>query len=390
MQKRIPAVYMRGGTSKGVFFHAADLPPDPSIRDAVILAAYGSPDPDRRQVDGVGGAVSTTSKVAIISPSESADYDVVYNFGQVSIDRPIVDFKGNCGNISSAVGPFAVDEGLVPATEPITRVRIHQKNTDKLIVAEVPVKNGRFDENGDYSISGVPGTGAKITLRFDDPGGALTAKLFPTGNTSDTIEVPDVGNVEVTIIDAANPVVLLQASAIGLSGIEIDEIDSDASVQKKLENIRCVVAVKIGLAETMEEATRRSQAVPKIAFITEAKSYQTLDGTTVEASEVDLVGRIMSMGTLHKSFAVSGAVSVAGAATVPGTVVNDLLRPDASGKALFKIGHPGGIIEVGAVMEVKDGAYHYREAVLGRTARRLMEGSVLVPEKYFTDKGKGS
>lgn len=390
MQKRIPAVYMRGGTSKGVFFHAADLPPDPSIRDAVILAAYGSPDPDRRQIDGVGGAVSTTSKVAIISPSESADYDVVYNFGQVSIDRPIVDFKGNCGNISSAVGPFAVDEGLVPATEPITRVRIHQKNTDKLIVAEVPVKNGRFDENGDYSISGVPGTGAKITLRFDDPGGALTAKLFPTGNTSDTIEVPDVGNVEVTIIDAANPVVLLQASAIGLSGIEIDEIDSDASVQKKLENIRCVVAVKIGLAETMEEATRRSQAVPKIAFITEAKSYQTLDGTTVEASEVDLVGRIMSMGTLHKSFAVSGAVSVAGAATVPGTVVNDLLRPDASGKALFKIGHPGGIIEVGAVMEVKDGAYHYREAVLGRTARRLMEGSVLVPEKYFTDKGKGS
>jgi 2-methylaconitate cis-trans-isomerase PrpF len=390
MQKRIPAVYMRGGTSKGVFFHAADLPPDPSIRDAVILAAYGSPDPDRRQVDGVGGAVSTTSKVAIISPSESADYDVVFIFGQVSIDRPIVDFKGNCGNISSAVGPFAVDEGLVPATEPITRVRIHQKNTDKLIVAEVPVKNGRFDENGDYSISGVPGTGAKITLRFDDPGGALTAKLFPTGNTSDTIEVPDVGNVEVTIIDAANPVVLLQASAIGLSGIEIDEIDSDASVQKKLENIRCAVAVKIGLAETMEEATRRSQAVPKIAFITEAKSYQTLDGTTVEASEVDLVGRIMSMGTLHKSFAVSGAVSVAGAATVPGTVVNDLLRPDASGKALFKIGHPGGIIEVGAVMEVKDGAYHYREAVLGRTARRLMEGSVLVPEKYFTDKGKGS
>lgn len=390
MQKRIPAVYMRGGTSKGVFFHAADLPPDPSIRDAVILAAYGSPDPDRRQIDGVGGAVSTTSKVAIISPSESADYDVVYNFGQVSIDRPIVDFKGNCGNISSAVGPFAVDEGLVPATEPITRVRIHQKNTDKLIVAEVPVKNGRFDENGDYSISGVPGTGAKITLRFDDPGGALTAKLFPTGNTSDTIEVPDVGNVEVTIIDAANPVVLLQASAIGLSGIEIDEIDSDASVQKKLENIRCAVTVKIGLAETMEEATRRSQAVPKIAFITESKSYQTLDGTTVEASEVDLVGRIMSMGTLHKSFAVSGAVSVAGAATVPGTVVNDLLRPDASGKALFKIGHPGGIIEVGAVMEVKDGAYHYREAVLGRTARRLMEGSVLVPEKYFTDKGKGS
>ncbi len=385
MQKKIPAVYMRGGTSKGLFFHAGDLPSRSDIRDAVLLAAYGSPDPNRRQIDGVGGAVSTASKVAIISLSESPDYDVVYNFGQVSIDRPLIDFKGNCGNISSAVGPFAVDEGLVPAVEPLTRVRIHQKNTDKLIIAEVPVKNGRFDEDGGYTIAGVPGPGAKIVLRFDDPGGALTGKLFPTGNVKDTLDVPEVGTIELTVIDAANPVILVQAAALGLSGLEIDEVDNDASIRQRLENVRCAVSVEIGLTETMEEATLRSQAVPKIAFVTAAATYQTLDGNTVNETDVDLVGRMMSMGTLHKSYAVSGAVSTVGAAMIPGTVAHDLLKPEAHQKEMLSIGHPGGIIEVGAVVEKTNGTYHYREAVLGRTARRLMEGSVLVPEKYFKD-----
>ena len=205
MQKRIPAVLMRGGTSKGLFFHDNHLPSDIDARNRVILAAFGSPDPNRRQIDGVGGGVSTTSKVAIISPSESPDYDVVYNFGQVSIDRPIVDWKGNCGNISSAVGPFAVDEGLVKAVAPVTRVRIHQLNTNKLITADVPVKNGRFDEQGDYAIAGVPGTHARVALGFADPGGALTGKLFPTGNRRDTIEMPDHGPIKITIVDAANP-----------------------------------------------------------------------------------------------------------------------------------------------------------------------------------------
>ena len=386
MQKKIPAIYMRGGTSKGLFFQAGDLPPQSDIRDTVLLAAYGSPDPNRRQIDGIGGAVSTASKVAIISPSESPDYDVVYNFGQVSIDRPIIDFKGNCGNISSAVGPFAVDEGLVPAVEPITRVRIHQKNTDKLIIAEVPVKNGRFDEEGDYTIAGVPGSSAKIILRFDDPGGALTGKLFPTGNVKDTLEVPDVGRIELTVIDAANPVVLVKASALGLTGIEIEEIDNDTTVRQRLENVRCAVSVKIGLTETMAEATLYSQAVPKIAFITAATSFQTVDGNTVDETAVDLVGRMMSMGTLHKSYAVSGAVSTVGAAMIPGTVAHDLLEPEAHQKKMLSIGHPGGIIEVGAVIEEMNGTYHYREAVLGRTARRLMEGSVLVPEKYFKER----
>ena len=382
MQNRIPAVLMRGGTSKGLFFHANHLPADPRIRDAMLLAAYGSPDPNRRQIDGVGGAVSTTSKVAIISPSASPDYDVVYNFGQVSIDRPLVDFKGNCGNISSAVGPFAVDEGLIAATEPVTRVRIHQINTDKLIIAEVPVKDGRFDEAGDYEIAGVPGSGSKIILRFSDPGGALTGKLFPTGNIKDNLDVPGMGNVELTIIDAANPVIFVQAAELDLEGTEIEKIDTDETIKAQLERIRCTVAVEIGLAETIEAATQRSQAVPKIACVSAPKSYQTLSGNAVDVAEIDLVARMMSMGTLHKSFAVSGAVAIAGAARISGTVVHDLMLPEASQKEIMRLGHPGGIIEVGAVVEEIKGNFNYKEALLARTARRLMEGYVLVPEKY--------
>ena len=383
MQNRIPAVLMRGGTSKGLFFHANHLPSDPGARDAVLLAAYGSPDPNRRQINGVGGAVSTTSKVAIISPSASPDYDVVYNFGQVSIDRPLVDFKGNCGNISSAVGPFAVDEGLIAATEPVTSVRIHQINTDKLIVAEVPVKDGRFDEAGDYEIAGVPGSGSKIILRFSDPGGSLTGKLFPTGNVKDNLDVPEMGNIELTIIDAANPVVLVQAAALDLEGTELEKIDSDENIKGQLERIRCTAAVEIGLAETIQEATQQSQAVPKIACVSAPKPYQTLGGKTVKIAEVDLVARMMSMGTLHKSFAVSGAVATAGAARIPGTVVHDLISLEASKKEIMRLGHPGGIIEVGAVVKETRGNFNYKEAILGRTARRLMEGNVLVPEKYF-------
>ncbi len=383
MQKRILTVLMRGGTSKGLFFHDNHLPSDPESRQRVLLAAFGSPDPNRRQIDGVGGGVSTTSKAAIISPSASPDYDVIYNFAQVSIDRPIVDLKGNCGNISSAVGPFAIDEGLVKAEEPITSVRIHQLNTDKLITAEVPVKNGRFDEAGDYAIAGVPGTHARITLRFADPGGSVTGKLFPTGNRQDAITIPEYGEIAVTIIDAANPVTLVRADAIGQSGIEIDEVDNSDRIKQTLETIRCKTAVLVGLAASEEEATQRSQAVPKVAFISAPQVYTATGGQTIEASEVDLVGRIMSMGTLHRSYAVSGGVATAGAASIPGTVAYDLLTAQARNQELLRIGHPGGIIEVGAVIEINGDHCVYQEAVIGRTARRLMEGYVLVPENRF-------
>ncbi len=383
MQKRIPTVMMRGGTSKGLFFHQNHLPSDAAVRDRVLLAAYGSPDPGRRQIDGVGGGVSTTSKAAIISASPSPDYDVVYNFGQVSLDRPIVDFKGNCGNISSAVGPFAVDEGLVPVVEPITRVRIHQQNTNKLIIAEVPVKDGHAQVDGDYAIDGVPGAGAKIVLRFVDPGGSLTGRLFPTGNRKDALDVPGAGMIDITFIDAANPVVLVPATAIGLTGTEIDRIDADAQIRQLLEIIRCRAAVMVGLADSEAQATRSSQAVPKIAMVAPSQDYVTSGGKNITAGDIDLTARMMSMGTLHRAFAVSGAVSVAGAAMIPGTVVNSLVAEGSKHKQMLRIGHPSGTIDVGAQVAMDGDRWIYQEAVLGRTARRLMEGYVRVPGHFF-------
>ena len=383
MQKRIPAVYMRGGTSKGIFFLENHLPQDQAIRDQIILAAYGSPDPNRRQIDGMGGATSVSSKVAIICRSLDPQYDVVYLFGQVAIDRPLVDYKSNCGNISSAVGPFAVDQGLVKVEAPMTRVRIFQANTQKLIVAEVPVKEGIFDEEGDYGIDGVPGTGSKITLRFDDPGGAVTGKLFPTGSVKDTMDIPGVGPIDLTVIDAANPVVIVRATDLGLQGTEIEVFDQSDPLKTKLEAIRTHLAVVLGFTTSPEEASQSSQAVPKIACVAAPSTYTTIGGKTVDAAQIDLVGRIMSMGSLHRAYAVSGAVATVGAAMTPGSVVHELLRPDSHQKEMMCIGHPSGTIDVGAQISTRNGAYHYEEAVLARTARRLMEGHVLVPQKWF-------
>jgi len=374
---------MRGGTSKAVFFHESHLPGDPEIRDRVILAAFGSPDPNRRQIDGMGGSFSSSSKVAIISRSEDPDYDVVYNFGQVSIDCPIVDYRGNCGNISSAVGPFAVDEGLVKAEEPITRVRIYQKNTKKLIEAEVPVKDGTYSEEGDYAIAGIPGTGSKITLHFFNPGGSVTGRLFPTDNVVDTLDVEGVGKINVTVIDAANPVALVSAKDLGLSGTEIEEIDNSETIRDKLEAIRSRAAVLIGLASTPEEARQHCQAVPKIAFLSATKQYKTVGGGVIGEHEIDLVARMISMGTLHRAFPVTGAIPTVGAAMIEGTIAHEMLSPEGLDKEVIRLGHPGGIIEVGARVEKENGTYEYREAIVGRTARRLMEGYVLVPNRYF-------
>lgn len=387
MQVRIPAVYMRGGTSKAVFFHENHLPKDREIRDQVILAAHGSPDPNRRQIDGLGGAVSTTSKVAIISPSKSPDYDVNYEFGQVSIDKPTIGYGGNCGNISSAVGPFAIDEGLVRAEEPVTKVRVFQMNTKKLIIAEVPVKDGQYNEEGDYAIDGVPGTGGKITLHFVNPGGSVTGKLLPTGNVIDSIEVPGVGNIDVSIVDAANPVIFVRARDLGLDGTEIYEIDGSAEIRQKLEAIRSRGAVMMGLAASPEEATKISQDVPKIAFVSKSQDYKTVSGRNVQKEGVDIVARIMSMGTLHKAYAVTGAICTVGAAKITGTLVHEMLTEKAPEGNETRLGHPGGMLSVRAVMEKKVNSYEYKEAVLGRTARRLMDGYVYVPEKYFHKTG---
>lgn len=380
MQVKIPCVFMRGGTSKALFFKDNHLPKDPEVRTRLILSAYGSPDPNRRQIDGMGGGVSTTSKVCIISSSKDPKYDVNYNFGQVSIDKPLIDYQGNCGNMSSAVGPFAIDEGLVEIEEPVTTVRIYQVNTKKLIVAEVPVKNGVYNEQGDFAIDGVPGTGGKITLHFHKPGGSVTKALLPTGNHTDEIHVSGLGKVTVSLVDAANPLVFVRARDLGLKGTEIAEIEASDDILAKLEAIRSRAAVMIGLAATPEEASKSCQAIPKIAFVSEPQLYETIDGRRISKEDIDIVGRIMSMGTLHKAYAGTGAICTAGAARIKGTVVNEVFAGDPEGEHI-RLGHPGGIMPINAHISQKKDSVEYEEAVIYRTARRLMEGYVCVSIK---------
>lgn len=384
MQRRIPAVYMRGGTSKGLYINEKFLPEDTEIRDQVILSAFGSPDPGRRQLDGMGGGTSTTSKLAIISQSKDPEYDVVYEFGQVSIDRPLIDRKGNCGNISAGVGPFAIEQGLVEAVEPITNVRILQKNTNKLIIAEVPVKDGRYDEEGDFYLDGVPFPGAKITMHYVDPGGSITGKLLPTDNMTDTIATKDHGNFEVTILDASNPVVFVAAKSLGIKGTEIEEIDADETVQQKLEQIRGQAAVMLGLVKTAEDATLNCQAIPKMAMVAPAQTYTSLGGEEIKAEDIDLTVRIMSMGTLHRAFAVSGAICTVGAAAITGTIVHQALEGKEIDMDAITLGHPGGIIEVGAKLTNSSDHWHYESASTTRSARIIMEGSVCVAERFFS------
>ena len=380
MQVRIPFVFMRGGTSRAAFFMEKDLPSDPEIRDKVILAAFGSPDPYGRQIDGIGGAVSSTSKVAIISKSKVPGTKINYKFGQVSVATPLIGYRSNCGNISAAVGPFAIDEGLVPANEPLTTVRIWQENTKKVIIAEVPVKDGKHSIEGNYSIDGVPGTGARVTLRFLEPGGAVTGKLLPTGNVKDIIKTREYGTFIVSIVDAANPVVFLKATELGLQGTET-ELDSKPEILRKLEVIRGYAAVMIGAASSPKEATPN---LPFIAFVCEAKEYKTLSNQLVETKDIDLVARIISMGKLHGAHPVTIAICLAGAAKIDGTIVNEVMNEASLSRDEVRIGHPAGIITAKVIIEKKKKDFHYVEALIGRTARRLLEGYVLVTEKFFS------
>lgn len=384
---RVPAVIMRGGTSKAVFFHEADLPADPEVRDRFILAAYGSPDPDRRQINGLGGATSTTSKVAIIGDGKPYGVDVTYEFGQVAIDQPLVDRRGNCGNISSAVGPFAVDEGLVTPTEPVTPVRFLNLNTGKQIVAHVPTTDGRFDPVGDFAIPGVPGTGSRIRLDYLNPGGAVTGRLLPTGNVRDTIEVPGVGDIEISLVDAANPLVFVRWRDLGMDGSELpDAVDADPELLARIEAVRAHASVLAGIAPTVEEATRDVPSVPKLAFVGGPRPYQRTDGRKVAAEEMTLRAAMMSMGRLHQSYPLTGAICTAVAAAIPGTIVAEAA---AGENGITRIGHPAGVMEMEAHPELVDGAWTV-DAVAGyRTARRLMEGWALVPDQMLADPALG-
>jgi 2-methylaconitate cis-trans-isomerase PrpF len=363
-QRKIRAVYMRGGTSRALFFHDRDLPPAGPERDRVLSAATGSPDPYGRQLDGMGGGISSLSKACIIGPPTLAGADVDYTFAQVDIKSPVVDYKGNCGNCSSAVGPFAIDEALVPGVEGETLVRIHNTNTKKLIVAHVPVTDGAAAVTGDFELAGVAGKGARIALDFVDPGGAVSGQLLPTGRVRDVID-----GIEASCVDATNPVVFVRASDLGLSGTETPAmIDDNRAVSARLEAIRVAAGDRMGV--------RGSAAVPKIALVAPAQTFTALDGLRYESDQIDLVARVISMGNCHRAFALTAAMCLAVAARIDGTVVHEAA---AGPKGDVRLGHPSGVLPIDAAVTTRQGAPWAERVTVYRTARRLMEGFVRVP-----------
>ncbi|WP_312339905.1 2-methylaconitate cis-trans isomerase PrpF family protein [Anaerospora hongkongensis] len=377
---KVPAVLMRGGTSKGAYLMMSDLPEDPVLRDQVILSIYGSP--DARQISGIGGADPLTSKVALIAPSSREGVDVDYTFGYVGIKEAVVDYEGNCGNMSSAVGPFAIAKGLVPAEEPITRVRIYNTNTSKVIEASVPVKDGEVISEGDYAIAGVPGTGAKISLNFLNSAGSKTGKLLPTGNVVDEITLNSGKKVRVSLVDAANPAVFIKAEDIGLTGKELPvDTETNPAILEIMEDIRTSAAVMMGLAKSKETA---SSAVPKVAFVAAPADYLTTNGEMVKAQETDLLARTKALAVMHKTYAVTGGICLATAACIDGTVVNEVVSPQARESGEIRIGHPSGILEVFvSLKKLLNGEWDLLQAGVCRTAKPIMEGLVYVPSKLL-------
>lgn len=384
-QIKIPATYMRGGTSKGVFFSLDDLPtqaqqPGPE-RDALLLRVIGSPDPYGKQIDGMGGATSSTSKTVILSKSTQADHDVDYLFGQVSIDKPFVDWSGNCGNLSSAVGSFAVSKGLVdPSRVPengIATVRIWQKNISKTIIAHVPISNGQVQETGDFELDGVTFPAAEVQLEFVDPADAEGA-MFPTGNLVDDLEVPGVGTLKATLINAGIPTIFINAEAIGYRGTELqDDINNDEQALALFETIRAHGALRMGLIKQLDEAATR-QHTPKVAFVAKPEDYTASSGKPVHASDVDLLVRALSMGKLHHAMMGTAAVAIGTAAAIPGTLVN--LAAGGGERNAVRFGHPSGTLRVGAEAQLIDGEWTVTKAIMSRSARVLMEGWVRVPQ----------
>lgn len=372
-QRRIPAVFMRGGTSKGLFFHARDLPDDRAARDMIFCAALGSPDPNGRQLDGMGGGISSLSKVVVAQPSARADADIDYSFGQVAVDRPLVDYRSNCGNLTSAVGPFAVDEGLVQAADGEAMLTLYNTNTDKLVEARFRVAGGVAVPSGDFELQGVAGRGAPIALGFRDPGGAVTGKLLPTGRSADVLEVPGVGPVAASLVDATAAAVFVAAQAIGLAGTELpDQIEADTGLLQRLEAIRVAAARAMGLPETAE-------SVPKIGVVAPPAAARTLAGKALAADAMDLNARMISMGRPHRALPLTGAMCLAVAARLGGTTAAGALAGPAPADRRLRIAHPSGVLELNAALSEDDGPRAERVEVV-RTARRLMEGRVLVPE----------
>jgi probable AcnD-accessory protein PrpF len=395
-QIKIPAVYMRGGTSKGVFFRLQDLPKEAqqpgAARDALLLRVIGSPDPYAKQIDGMGAATSSTSKAVILSRSSRPDHDVDYLFGQVAIDSAFVDWSGNCGNLSAAVGPFAIAQGLidrarVPRNGTCT-VRIWQANIGKTIVAHVPIVEGEVQETGDFELDGVTFPAAEVPLEFIDPadegngnGGEGGGAMFPTGKVAEDLEVPGVGTLRATLINAGIPTIFVNAADIGYTGTELqDAINGDAKALAMFETIRAHGAVKMGLIKHIDEAARR-QHTPKVAFVAPPKDYTASSGKAVKAADVDLLVRALSMGKLHHAMMGTAAVAIGTAAAIPGTLVN--LAAGGGEREAVRFGHPSGTLRVGAEARKADGEWVVTKALMSRSARVLMEGWVRVPGDSF-------
>ena len=374
--QKLPVTILRGGTSKGVYILQSDLPADKAAWEPLLLRLMGSP--DRKQIDGLGGSQSVTSKVAIIQKSARPDADVDYTFAQVSVDKPLVSYKGNCGNISSGVGPFAIEKGLVEAKDGETPVRIYNTNTDKIIEAVVQTPGGEVAYQGDFCIAGVPGTASPVKLKFVDPAGTLGHGLLPTGNAVDVLEVPGYGPVEVSIVDAANPLVFARAKDLGLTGKELpDELNANAEKLDLLETVRGLAAVKLGLIEDYTKSAWETPGIPKMTFVAEADDYVNGDGKEIKKEQIDLLSRMMSMQKTHPSYAMTGAMCTAAAAVVPGSIVNGVLPRDVDTQ-FIRIGHPGGILECGVDYTENGPCPEIQDTFGFRTANLLMEGTARI------------
>lgn len=375
-QQALRAVFMRGGTSKAVVFNRAELPPDRSAWSDIFLSVMGSPDPYGRQLDGMGGGISSLSKVCVVGPPTRPDADIDYTFAQVSVDSPAVDYSGNCGNMSSAVGPFAVDEGLViPTATDEAVVRINNTNTDRVIVARFPLVDGRAAVYGDEEVDGVAGTGATVRLDFLEPAGGKTGTLLPTGNPVDELTLSNGDRVPASMVDLANPCVFVAADTVGLRGTELpDLIDASPAVATRLEEIRRLASVAMGLAPDLAGAAALA-SIPKVAVVAAPLEYATVSGRTIDAAAVDILVRMISMGRAHRAVPVTGALCLAGSCRVPGSIAHTLLSDHDDGD--IRIGHPSGVLTVDSSVETRDGRPHIRSATVYRTARRLFEGNVL-------------
>ncbi|MCM3338962.1 PrpF protein [Paenibacillus sp. MER TA 81-3] len=380
---KIPAVIMRGGTSKGLILRRCDLPQDSALRDQIILRMFGSP--DSSQIDGLGGGTSLTSKLALIGPPSTPKAHIDYTFGQVSLEKNVIDYNVTCGNLLAAVGLYAAEEGYATLAEPITEVRIYNTNIDKIIVAEIPVEQGAIKYEGNFSIAGVPGLSSKIMLNFLDSGGTFTKKMLPSGNAIDTVQIKDGRRFEISVVDCVNTIVFVRAQDVGVKGTELQyPINSNAELLDTLEQIRVKGGILAGLIRPQESVRPTTHSLPKIVMVAQSTDYITLTNQAVQAEDIDILSRYISMGALHKAHAVGGAMALAAACQIPGTIPS--LLTSSSGSAV-RIGHPSGTMYAEAVVERKETDWHVIRAACGRTARRLMEGEAYIPVSVMAAHG---